>query len=75
MRAVPRLCKFYPGICLRTEEKEQKNISQGSRRVTVYIFITCYISLNYNTTSYYSTRRSNLTNASTRNFLGAFAKP
>ena len=37
MRAVPRLCKFYPGICLTTEEKARKNLSQGSRRVLVYI--------------------------------------
>ena len=34
MRAVPRLCEFYPGICLTTEEKARKNLSQGSRRVT-----------------------------------------
>jgi hypothetical protein len=31
-RAVPRLCGFYPGICLTTEENARKNISQGSRR-------------------------------------------
>ena len=24
MRAVPRLCKLYPGICLTTEEKARK---------------------------------------------------
>jgi len=35
--AVPRLCKFYPGIWLTTEEKARKNLSQGSRRVLVYI--------------------------------------
>ena len=28
VRAVPRL---YPGICLTTEEKARKNLSQGSR--------------------------------------------
>jgi len=33
VRAVPRLCGFYPGICLTTEEKAWKNLSQGSRRV------------------------------------------
>ena len=33
MRAVPRLCEFYPGICLTTVEKAQKNLSQS----TVYI--------------------------------------
>jgi len=33
VRAVPRLCELYPGICLTTEEKARKNLSQGSRRV------------------------------------------
>jgi len=31
--AVSRLCGLYPGICLTTEEKARKNLSQGSRRV------------------------------------------
>ena len=31
--AVPRLCGFCPGICLKTDEKAWKNLSQGSRRV------------------------------------------
>ena len=31
VRAVPRLCELYPGICLTTEEKARKNLSQGSR--------------------------------------------
>jgi N-acetyl-gamma-glutamylphosphate reductase len=35
VRAVPRLCGFYPGICLTTEEKARKNLSQGSRRMPV----------------------------------------
>jgi hypothetical protein len=30
--AVPSLCELYPGICLTTEEKARKNLSQGSRR-------------------------------------------
>jgi hypothetical protein len=30
--AVPSLCEFYPGICLTTEGKARKNLSQGSRR-------------------------------------------
>jgi hypothetical protein len=30
VRAVPQLCGFYPGICLTTEEKPRKNLSQGS---------------------------------------------
>jgi len=29
VRAMPRLCKLYPGICLTTEKKEWKNLSQG----------------------------------------------
>jgi hypothetical protein len=32
--AVPHLCGCYPGICLITEEKARKNLSQGSRRDT-----------------------------------------
>jgi hypothetical protein len=28
--AVPRLCGFYPGICLTTEEKAWKTLNQGS---------------------------------------------
>ena len=31
VQAVPRLGKLYPGICLTTEEKAGKNLSQGSR--------------------------------------------
>jgi hypothetical protein len=34
---VPRLCDLHPGICLTTEEKGRKSLSQGSRRVLVYI--------------------------------------
>ena len=28
--------RFYPDICLTTEEKARKNLSQGSRRVPVH---------------------------------------
>jgi len=28
VRAVPRLCGLYPGICLTTEDKARKNLSQ-----------------------------------------------
>ena len=31
MRAVPCLCEFYPAICLTTEEKARKNLSQGKK--------------------------------------------
>jgi len=27
--AVTRLCELYPGICLTTEQKARKNLSQG----------------------------------------------
>jgi len=33
VRAVPRLCDLYPGICSKIEENAQKTLSQGSRRV------------------------------------------
>jgi hypothetical protein len=31
---VPRLCEFYPGICLTTEEKARKNLSQGKENLS-----------------------------------------
>ena len=34
MRTVPRLCEFYPGICLTTEEKARKNLSQGKKNLS-----------------------------------------
>jgi hypothetical protein len=30
--AVPSLCELHPGICLKTEEKARKNLSQGPKR-------------------------------------------
>ena len=36
---MPRLCKFYPGICLTTEKKARKNLSQGSRGMLVHIVL------------------------------------
>jgi len=30
VRAEPRRCELYPGICLTTEEKARKNLSQGT---------------------------------------------
>jgi hypothetical protein len=33
VRTVPHLYGLYPGICLTTEEKVRKALSQGSRRV------------------------------------------
>ena len=29
------LCDLYPGICLTTEEKARKNLSQGSRTIRI----------------------------------------
>jgi hypothetical protein len=34
--AVPSLCEFYPGICLTTEEKARKNLSQGKKPQSGY---------------------------------------
>ena len=42
MQTVPCLCEIYPGICLTTEEKAQKNLSQGSRRMPVGMMKTEY---------------------------------
>jgi hypothetical protein len=42
VRAVPRLYELYPDICLRTEEKARKNLSQGSRRVAAGTMKTEY---------------------------------
>ena len=42
MRVVPQLCEFYLGICLTTEEKARKTLSQGSRRMTVGTMKTEY---------------------------------
>jgi len=46
---VPRLCEFYPGICLTTEEKAWKTLRQGKKNLsqvkknlsqrTVYILV------------------------------------
>jgi hypothetical protein len=36
VRAVPRLCELYPGICLTTEEKARKTLSYGSQKVPQY---------------------------------------
>jgi hypothetical protein len=37
---VPRVCEFYPGISLTTEDKARKNLSQGKKNLsqgTVYL--------------------------------------
>ena len=42
VQAVPLLCELYPGICLTTEEKARKNLSQGSWRMPVGTMKTEY---------------------------------
>jgi hypothetical protein len=36
VRAVPRLCELYPDICLTSEEKARKNLSQGTRTIRIH---------------------------------------
>jgi hypothetical protein len=43
---MPRLCELYLGICLTTEEKAQKNLSQGSQRMPVGMMKTKYTEKN-----------------------------
>jgi hypothetical protein len=35
VRAVPRLCESYPGICFTTEEKARRNLNQDSRTMPI----------------------------------------
>jgi len=51
VRAVPRLCGFYPGICLTIEKKARKNLSQ---RVNVSWCFKVYVSAWVGTNSNYS---------------------
>jgi len=46
LRAVPRHCGLYSGICLTTEEEARKNLNQGSRRVPVGTMKTEYTEQN-----------------------------
>jgi len=39
VRAMPRLGELYPGICLKTEEKAWKNLSQGSQTISIHLTI------------------------------------
>ena len=57
VRAVPRLHELHPGICLTTEEKARKNLSQGSRTIRIQVHRpnnknTLITVLNRNTTVY-----------------------
>jgi len=42
VRAVPHLCGFYPVICLTTEEKVRKNLSQGSYGDLLDSWVICF---------------------------------
>jgi hypothetical protein len=65
MRAVPRLCEFYPGICLTTEEKARKTLSQGKKNPsqvkenlnqrTVYIYQNTHTLQNPHIHTHYKT--------------------
>ena len=51
MPSVPRLCEFYPGICLRTEEKVRKNLSQGKKNLSQStVHILPKLPIHYKTT-------------------------
>jgi hypothetical protein len=39
VRAVPRLGELYPGICLTTEEKARKTLSQGSQTIKIHALL------------------------------------
>jgi len=45
---VPRLCGFYPGICLTTEEKARKNFSQGSHTFSIEILSQIFLIIRGN---------------------------
>jgi hypothetical protein len=47
--AVPRLCELYPDICLTTEQKARKTLSQGSWRMPVGTMKTEYTEQNIQT--------------------------
>ena len=49
MWSLPHLCEFYPCVCLTTEKKARKNLSQGSRRVTVYVLHITITPTHYKT--------------------------
>jgi hypothetical protein len=37
---VSRLCEFYPGICLATEEKARENLSQVKKNLSQWSYTT-----------------------------------
>ena len=45
---MPRLCEFYTGICLTTEEKARRNLSQGKKNLSQSTQNNTYNNTNYN---------------------------
>jgi len=47
MRAAPRLCEVYPGICLTNEEKLWLNLSQGKKNLSqsTVLIINLYVNM------------------------------
>jgi hypothetical protein len=50
---MPRLCQLYPGICLATEEKARKPLSQGSSSTSQADTV------QYNNNEQYNTQKNN----------------
>ena len=55
---MPHLCELLPDICLTTEEKARRNLSQGSRRMPVGMMKTEYTEQSILVTLLLSKRRS-----------------
>jgi hypothetical protein len=41
VRAVPRLCELYPGICITTEEKHGKTFLNYEHKLDLSIYLPC----------------------------------
>jgi hypothetical protein len=62
---VPLLCEFFPGICLTTEEKARKNLSQRKKNLSqvkknlgqskIYIYQNTHTLQNPHTQTHYKT--------------------
>jgi len=56
---MPRLCEVCPGFFLTTEEKAQKNLSQGSQRMPVGTMKTEYAEQSIQTIRIYKRNNKN----------------
>jgi len=54
---MPHLCELLPDICLTTEEKARRNLSQGSRRMPVGMMKTEYTEQSIHNNKNYITVR------------------